>query len=289
MKTAIPTFYLYGEPHQSVDEAFVHIEAIEDRSRPNEWTIRPHAHADLCHIFVIDSGGGTMRADATKSYFAEPCLLFVPATTVHGFEWSDGTSGSVVTMATRYVADLVRFDTSLGALFNEARRISLQAAEQRRIRASVADLLLEQGWSAPGHRAAVDAAVLSILVLALRSAALHARPVSKPGQHVSTVARFRERIERCFRFRETIATHARALGVSETALRVACARVAGSSPAQLIDERALLEAKRSLLYTNLTISEIAFSIGFSDPAYFSRFFMRNIGISPRTFRETKGR
>ncbi|MET0366097.1 MAG: helix-turn-helix domain-containing protein, partial [Sphingobium sp.] len=47
----------------------------------------------------------------------------------------------------------------------------------------------------------------------------------------------------------------------------------------------LLEARRSLLYSNLSVAEIAFSVGFADPAYFSRFFQRNMGVSPRQYRD----
>jgi AraC family transcriptional activator of pobA len=98
------------------------------------------------------------------------------------------------------------------------------------------------------------------------------------------VARMRERIEERYRLREPVAAYASALGTSETALRLACAKVAGASPAAMIDQRALLEARRSLLFSDLSVSEIAYSVGFEDPAYFSRFFTRHIGRSPRQYR-----
>ena len=74
------------------------------------------------------------------------------------------------------------------------------------------------------------------------------------------------------------------LGVSERQLRSACLKVAGMPPTQLVRKRVLLEAKRALLYSNMTVSEAAYYLGFSDPAYFSRFFARATGTSPRAFR-----
>jgi AraC family transcriptional activator of pobA len=124
-----------------------------------------------------------------------------------------------------------------------------------------------------------------VTALRHRSAAVHAAP--RAGPHASIVARLRERIEQRFRLREPVSVHAAALGVSQTALRVACARMAGRSPAQMLDQRALLEAQRALLYSNLSIAEIGFSIGFADPAYFSRFFQRNMGLSARAYREAQ--
>jgi AraC family transcriptional activator of pobA len=53
----------------------------------------------------------------------------------------------------------------------------------------------------------------------------------------------------------------------------------------LIVERIIREARRNLVYTNLPVSTIAYALGFNDPAYFSRLFSGETGLSPRGFRE----
>ena len=53
---------------------------------------------------------------------------------------------------------------------------------------------------------------------------------------------------------------------------------------QLVHARIVLEAKRQLRYTSVAVSEIAYALGFDDPAYFTRFFSRRTGLSPRAFR-----
>jgi AraC family transcriptional activator of pobA len=228
-----------------------------------------------------------MEADGAELRFVAPSFLLVPATAVHGFKWLEETAGFVITMADAYLQDLGRHGPELTGLFERPDAIEMSAAQLPPVERLVADLMRELSWSAPGHRAAVDAAMLSLLVTALRhrSAAVHAAP--RAGPHASIVARLRERIEQRFRLREPVSVHAAALGVSQTALRVACARMAGRSPAQMLDQRALLEAQRALLYSNLSIAEIGFSIGFADPAYFSRFFQRNMGLSARAYREAQ--
>jgi AraC family transcriptional activator of pobA len=102
------------------------------------------------------------------------------------------------------------------------------------------------------------------------------------------VARLRARIEKRYRARERVPTHAKALGVSTTALRTACARVAGIPPAAMLDQRALLEARRALLYSNRSVAEIGYYLGFRDPAYFSRWFHGQVGRSPRRYRAQRG-
>ncbi len=57
------------------------------------------------------------------------------------------------------------------------------------------------------------------------------------------------------------------------------------SPQQIIQERVVLEAKRAILFTDKQTQEIAYDLGFEDPAYFSRYFKKVAGISPSEFRE----
>jgi AraC family transcriptional activator of pobA len=270
-----------------VAEGFIHVESLDDRSRPSEWTIRPHVHRDLNHIILIAQGGGSMRAEAETVRFDAPCLLLIPAGIVHGFEWRQESSGWVTTIAESYLRHLVERDQDLGTLFRRAHAVMLRPEDGEAAGQGIGHMARELGWAGPGQRAAVEAALLSVMVLALRHGALAQQSHGGSARQAALVARLRERIEQRFRQREPVTDHARALGVSLTALRQACALAAGTSPAAMLDERAVLEARRLLLYSNLSVSEVAYAVGFEDPAYFSRFFARHAGQPPREYRAAK--
>jgi AraC family transcriptional activator of pobA len=286
-QTPVPSFYLYGEPQRSVAEGFVHVESLDDRSRPSEWTIRPHVHRDLNHIILIAEGGGSMRAEAETVHFEAPCLLLVPAGIVHGFAWHRESRGWVTTIADSYLHRLLERDGDLAALYRAPHAVMLRGDDGDAAEQDIERMARELGWAGPGQRAAVEAALLSIMVLALRHGAMARQSHGGSARQAALVARLRERIEQRFRTREPVTDHARALGVSLTALRQACAQVAGTSPAAMLDERALLEARRLLLYSNLSVTDIAYAIGFDDPAYFSRFFTRHVGQPPRDYRAAR--
>ncbi|MGH8259179.1 MAG: helix-turn-helix domain-containing protein, partial [Steroidobacteraceae bacterium] len=74
------------------------------------------------------------------------------------------------------------------------------------------------------------------------------------------------------------------LGVSPKRLRAACVEATGKPPMRLVHERLMLEAKRLLTYTHLTVAQTAYELGFADPAYFSRFFSEHAGEPPIAFR-----
>lgn len=287
MTEPIPTFYLYGEPHRSVDRGFIHVESLDDRSRPSEWTIQPHSHAELNHMFLIGSGGGTMRVDGVDLRFTAPSVLVVPATRVHGFSWAHESRGWVATIAQSELDAIQRGDDEIATLFSQAHSIALDAAQMAHAENRMAMIARELTWSSVGRHAALRGAVLDLIALALRGSSIGHHPVVPNGPHAALTARFRERVEARFRLREPVAAPARALGVGEATLRTACARIAGQSPAMLIDQRAVLEARRILLYSSLPVAEVGYVLGFTDPAYFSRFFQRHVGQSPRAYRLAK--
>jgi AraC family transcriptional activator of pobA len=285
---AVPSFYLYGEPHRAVADGFIHVEQLDDRSRPSEWTIQPHAHADLVQVFLITSGGGAMQAEDVAMHFEAPALLLVPAGVIHGFNWTTESSGSVLTLARTYFENLAARHPDVEPVFDRPLAVTPDTAAMARLSDGMATLRQEVAWSTKGHYAAVEAALLAMLVVSLRVLPVSDTvPALDRGQYASLVARFRARIEDRFRLRESIATHAHDLGTSESSLRMACARIAGRSPAAMLDQRAILEARRALLYSHLSVAEIGYALGFTDPAYFTRFFSRHSGMSPTRYRQQR--
>ena len=60
-------------------------------------------------------------------------------------------------------------------------------------------------------------------------------------------------------------------------------RFTGKTAKRLIRERLILESKRYLQHTNASVKEIAFSLGFDDPSYFSKVFKEQLGIAPHEY------
>ncbi|MBT9470069.1 MAG: helix-turn-helix domain-containing protein [Pseudomonadota bacterium] len=279
----IPRFFLYGEAPRSVGERFLHLEAIEDRTRPADWNIRPHTHTGLSHIFHVTHGGGVMSADALRLPFQAPCLMVVPSNVVHGFAYELETRGAVLTVSDVYRDELVRRETELRRVFAQPRILAL--AEEQVFTEALERLGRELAWSAPGHAAAVEALLITLLVETLRLTH-HAEVGDEPlvDSQAGLVARFRALVEERYRSEAQVEGYASALKVSAKRLRAACLRAAAATPGRMIQDRRLLEAKRILLYTNMSVAEAAYYLGYDDPAYFTRTFTKNCGRSPRAFR-----
>jgi AraC family transcriptional activator of pobA len=285
--TPVPRFFLYGEPPRDADERFVHIETIADRGRLHDWEIRPHTHRDLHQLLVILGGGGSMQAENTAHAFAAPTLLLVPAGVVHAFVFEKDTRGYVVTVAESALADLAAREPSFRALFDGAMAVDLRESglEAHELEEAVVRLQREFQWAAPAHAAATEARLVTLLVGAVRAThQLQGTLRGTRGPRVALVARFRQAVEANLRAGWELNRYAKSLGVTPARLRDACLEVTGRPPTHIVHERLILEAKRSLKYTNMTIAETAYDLGFSDPAYFSRFFSERVGVSPAEFR-----
>jgi AraC family transcriptional activator of pobA len=283
----VPRFFLYGEPPRDADERFVHVETIADRSRLYEWHIRPHAHRELHQVLVILSGGGEMQAETQREAFQAPALLTVPAGVVHGFVFFPETEGYVVTFAEALLRGLAREEHAFRPLFLTPGCASLAAdpAQQQDLADALPRLRRELAWQAPASTAAVRARLTTILVSAVRALQRPATGISAASSaRAALVARFREKMEAHLRIGLTIAQYAKALNVTPARLRAACLEISGKPPVRVLEERILLEAKRTLTYTDMTVAETAYYLGFSDPAYFSRFFRKLAGESAAAFR-----
>ncbi len=281
---AVPYFFLYGEAPKADSGRFLHLEALDDRSRPSEWTIRPHAHTNLNHLFFITQGAGQVRTEAEAQPFAAPAVFIIPAGVIHAFAFEAESAGSVLTISGAYLTDVVGRDPALRAVF--ARPAVLDARpEADEVAHGLRRLERELTWAAPAHEAAVESCLLSLLVAGLRLMA-RSSPSTQlvAGRQAELTARFRGVIEQRYREHPPLETYAQALGVSVSQLRNACLKAAGAPPLRLIHERLMLEARRLLIYTSLTVAEVAYSLGYDDPAHFSRGFAQHAGCSPRAFR-----
>jgi AraC-like DNA-binding protein len=95
---------------------------------------------------------------------------------------------------------------------------------------------------------------------------------------------FTQLVERHFLKHHDVASYANMLNISSKALNKRVGKYSRSSPNEIIKKRIILEAKRLLVYTQLSVKEVSHKLGYEDPYYFTRFFSRQVKIPPQTFR-----
>lgn len=92
-------------------------------------------------------------------------------------------------------------------------------------------------------------------------------------------------VEQNYKKLHAVTDYANRLGISPKSLTKHFQKLGTTTPSTFLKNRIVLEAKRQLFYTNKTVKEIAFDLGFNDPAYFSRFFTKATQKSPLQFKK----
>lgn len=283
----IPNYRLYGEDSDQADVEFVHCESISQRSIVHNWNIQPHRHDTLYQLFCLNSGGGTMLLEGATLELPVPGLIMIPPMVVHGFRFQRDIKGAVVTINE---TGMDRILAAAPALLSDLSDPKIMCASDGGIDFDeVASLFrrIEEEFS--GERAARLCALQSYLglvfvQLARTVASKRQARLSVADKQIDQMRRFRDLIEERFREHRPVATYASELGITPTHLNRICRSLFGKSALTVIHDRLLLESKRNLTYTSMSVKEVAHLLGFSDPGYFARFFAKNTGLSPSEFR-----
>jgi AraC-like DNA-binding protein len=96
--------------------------------------------------------------------------------------------------------------------------------------------------------------------------------------------RFRQKLEADLAKQHQVQHYANALGMSEKTLSRVCLTAVGVSAKACISQRLVLEAKRWLAHTTIAVQTIGRELGFDEPTNFVKFFRKETGMTPLTFR-----
>ncbi len=276
LATNVRTYSLFGELGDLPD--VVHCETIAARSQVNDWELASHRHARLHQVLLLAGDGGRAVLDGRPIDLTAKSAVNVPIGSIHSFSFTPGTQGWVVTIAAEM----------LEAALGEAEDVR-QVLKRPGSFASDAALraVIERLFSEYAARDFGRAQMLRALCGELLGQVARALPRSGDSAARTNVLfrRFEALLDARVAERHSVADYAAALGISPVHLSRIARAATGKPASWLIEERLIREARRNLIYTNLSVATIAYTLGFSDPAYFSRIFTRATGLAPRRFRE----
>jgi len=92
-------------------------------------------------------------------------------------------------------------------------------------------------------------------------------------------------IEEHFKESKSADFYAQKLNMSPSKLTKLCMSLVKQTPHAMITNKLILEAKRYLIYTSMSLAQITEALGMKDPAYFSRLFKKHCGMTPNQFRK----
>lgn len=248
---------------------------------------RPHYH-DFFQVTIL-TGTGRLMHDFRETEISGTTLFFLSPGQVHTAGPSRETIATVISFTREFFnaqAEDTGFLAELPFFFatDTMPWLSLLPEEATRARAIFAEIQSEFDAAEPGASEIIRS-LLRILFVRASRWYVRAHPASHTTRSSVLVREFQMAIEQHVHEWQALEPYARKLGVTVNHLNDVMRGETGQAAGEHIRLRRLLDAKRLLLHSDLSVSEIGYRLGFKDPSYFSRFFRRYEESTPAEFRE----
>lgn len=242
---------------------------------------KPHKHDGYFELIVLLEGAAFHWIDNDLLPVTAPVAFFLSPGQVHCWQLTAIPKGYVLLFRENFIGPVVGTDLyPLLQQVEQRHEITLTNPQP------VVDMLiqLENEYRQPnGHSPSVLRGLTQVLFARLLQAAPDEFPVGTGGG--ALYRQFMNGLRTQTTSGNRVHHYARLLGVSPQRLNTVCRRVDGRSASELIGQQVILEAKRYLLHTDQTVTEIADALRFSDPSNFVKYFKKHTGQTPTVFKK----
>jgi AraC family transcriptional activator of pobA len=241
----------------------------------------PHRHA-YHEIIWLREGAAEHLLDGDRLQLPAPTLLIVPKGRIHRFHPSAECRGMVMRFTEEFLF------APAPELFSQIvghRALQLNNA-QASLMASYFELLRHEHEREDPYQLQALRYLLAAFIGRLKELFLFETRLA-PLDFSDTLelwGRLNQLVEHHFTSEHRVSFYADKLKLSPRKLGRIARLYTGKHLSEIIDERLVTEAKRLLLYSGLSVKEIAVRLGFEEHSYFSRVFKKHTGKTPSGFR-----
>lgn len=272
----IPVFNLFGETGAFPD--VVHCERIRARALRHDWQISQHRHSNMVQLFQMEHGAATVRIDGREYQLKDEEFLFIPVQSVHGFSFRQGSEGLVMSFPLSLMSGWAAAQSDVMRYLSQPVHAGTDALMQTLI-AALTEAFAQTGT----FRASILAAISHGLMVAVAGIAAGQDQAREPLSQ-RRMAEFDRLLRANLSAKSGAAELAGALGITPGHLNRICRAATGTSATAYIETMRMSEASRLLAFTQLSVAEIAYRLGYEDPPYFSRRFRNHSGETPSAYR-----
>jgi AraC family transcriptional activator of pobA len=255
-----------------------------------EHNLIPHLH-DYYSIFWIESGEAIHATEFVEYSLKQDTILFVPPGLKHRM-YIDKSVGGIYIL---FNEDFIQYNRKNHIplkeyrLFNnpDFKSLITVSPEKRSKLRNITELILDEIQDSDDYSQDIVLNLLHLFLLESRRIFDQQNLSPKEKQDSTpdvTIIKFKQLIEENFTREKNVTPYAEMLNMNPSCLNELTKRTTGITAGELIRNRVIGEIKKLLYSSSLSGKEIAFDLGFEDPAYFSRFFRKYTGLTLKEFR-----
>lgn len=256
-----------------------------------EHNLMPHLH-DFYSIFWIESGEAIHATEFVEYSLKADTILFVPPGLKHRM-FIDQSVGGIYML---FNEDFIQYNRKNHVPLKEYRLFNnpdfkslITVVPQKRDKLkNITELIFTELQDPDDYSQDIVLNLLHLFLLESRrifdqqNMAAKEEPDSTPD---TTIIKFKQLIEDNYTAQKNVSSYAEMLNMNPSCLNELAKRTTGITAGELIRNRVIDETKKLLYSSSISGKEIAFQLGFEDPAYFSRFFRKYTGLTLKEFRE----
>lgn len=283
----IPVYSLHNfSPKDSVSQQF----QVEVFDANRHFSVKyPHRH-DFFEVLYLSKGSGFHVIDGNKYEIKPPCIFFMSPGQAHKIEFSSDIEGFIFIFTPEFYLInqtnqnrliefpfffTIRQDNPPLNLLDENEVLFLESLFKR----GISEIAKGESFSVELLRSVLDLILTSCSVLYKTDENL----LTKGKGHI-VVKKFFQLVEENYQQNWSVAGYADQMAITPNHLTQTVNQLTGKTSSQIIKSKQVLEIKRLLVHTNLSVTEIATRLNFTDQSYFTKFFKREAGVSPLQYR-----
>jgi AraC family transcriptional regulator, transcriptional activator of pobA len=247
----------------------------------------PHRH-DFFNLIFITKGTGTHNIDFRQFVIEPNQLFFMNDGQIHEWNLSSDIQGFTMFFKKEFynVAEPIFSIPHLPFFNNSGNEAPFVIFEETE--AKIIGHFFEDIYNEFNKRLAYNEAIIKTLlkIILIRSLRIYEPNFSDSGSNlnISKVRQFESLIEQQFTVLKGVKEYANLLNLTPNYLNAICNKTVGKSAGEMIRDRLVLEAKRLLIHSSLSVCEMGYKLGYNDCSYFIRIFKKEVGKTPEQFR-----
>ncbi|RNL86323.1 helix-turn-helix domain-containing protein [Sinomicrobium pectinilyticum] len=248
----------------------------------------PHRH-DYYIIVLVRRGKGTHSIDFTEYPLSDRQVYFISPGQVHRIVEKEKSRGYVITFSGRFMTEnqidsCFIDDINLFKDYGEAPPLPL-AGQQLEQLSSYCEQMMEWNSKNMKFRSQGIGALLKLFLISCNNlCSLHGENPQQLHAGGTLLRDYKQLVEEHFTEWHLVSRYAEALHVTPDHLNRTVKSLIGKTAKEYLQSRITVAARRMLYFSGQPQKEIAYALGFSEPAHFSSFFKKCTGMSPSDFR-----
>lgn len=254
----------------------------------NKQTITKIHRADFYHIIWFRKGNTVHFVDFEEIKIEPETILVLNKNVIHCFSDNENVEGTVILFTDRFFskskedAEYLQSNFLFHSLFSIS-RISL--CKQKDVFIQFLDLMTQE---VSFHNDSFQSEILrnhlhNTLLIIERGMQGEEKKLFK-SKALKDAYMFSSLLENNFKSEKTVHYYAKEINITEKKLIQSTLLITGKTPKDLIINRVVLEAQRQIVFTNKSIKEIAYDLGYDEPTNFIKFFRKQCETTPLDFR-----